>query len=145
MADAPVAVARVAVEARATAKAAHQMDQRIGPATVGAATRGVGGSASLADRLDSLEQSRVDRSLEAGRLLFLIGLALVTDRPAGIQRIGQDLGQTRLGQAEFVGEVRVAPGTCGIQLEGTPGAIEVRPLDRVDGTEFRRPACRTRD
>jgi hypothetical protein len=68
------------------------MHQRIRPATVGAAARAVGGSAMLADRLDSLEQSRVDRSLEARRLLLLIGLALVADCPAGIQRVRQDLG-----------------------------------------------------
>ncbi|MFI5259345.1 MAG: hypothetical protein ACHQ01_07035 [Candidatus Limnocylindrales bacterium] len=103
MSNAPAAVARVAVEPRATAKAAHQMHQRIGPATVGAATCGMRGSAMLADRLDSLEQSRVDRSREARRLLLLVGLALVADRSAGIQRVGQDLGESGLGQAEFVG------------------------------------------
>jgi len=129
MSNAPAAVARVAVEARAAAKAPHQMYQRIRSATMGAATRAMCSSALLADHLDSLKQSRVDRRLEARRLLFLIGLALVADRPAGIQRVRQDLGQTRLGHAEFIGQVRVAPGTGGIQLEGTPDAIEIRPFD----------------
>jgi len=130
VADAPVAVAGVAMVAAATAEAAHQARQRVGTPTVGATAGTVGRAALRADRLDALEQIRVDRRFESRRLLLLVSLALVADGAAGIERIGQDLRESSLGQAEFVSEIRVTPGAGRIQLEGTADAIEIRPFNQ---------------
>jgi hypothetical protein len=48
------------------------------------------------DALDPVEELGLDRGGEPGGLLLFVGLALVADDPAGIERVDEDLGEPRL-------------------------------------------------
>ncbi|MDO8483941.1 MAG: hypothetical protein Q7S35_03220 [Candidatus Limnocylindrales bacterium] len=105
--DTAIAVAGVTVEGALTVDAAHEPDERV-RAPQRRHPR-VAGAPFGPDRLDAIEEDRLDRGREAGWALVLVRAALVADRAAGIERVHEDLGQSRLGEAEFVGERRVAP------------------------------------
>jgi hypothetical protein len=108
MADPPVAVAGVSVIGALAANAAHEAHERVRAARhrhprVPCPSLG-------ADRLDTIEDGRLDGGREASRALLLVRSALVADRAAGVQRVHQDLGKACFGEAKLVGERRVAPG-----------------------------------
>ena len=106
MAHPPLAGIRIAVIRAVALGAAEEPNQRVRP--TGEATAATVARPSLLAQLpDPLEQRRVDWRLERGRLFFLIGVALVADRAAGIQRVRQDLGEPGLGEAQLV-----RPGSC---------------------------------
>ncbi len=130
MADAPIAVAGVTVVGAPAVDAAHEPHKG-----VRAPQRRHSGMASPpfgADGLDAIEEGRLDGRRETSGALLLVGAALVADRPPGVQRIGEDLGQSGLGETELVSKRRIAPRSRPVQLEGTAHSLEVRTLHRFE-------------
>jgi hypothetical protein len=112
--DAPPAVGRVPVVATAAADTAHEAHERIGPPLLGEAR--VPGPPVGPDGLHPVEQPRIDRGAEPRGLLLLVGPALVANRAAGVERVGQDLGEPGLGEPELVRERHVAPGAAAYRV-----------------------------
>ena len=89
------------------------------------------GPPRLADCLHALEQFRIHWCREPRRLLLLIWLALVPDGSARVERVGQRLGQARLGHPELVSQFHVAPHARRVHAIRAPDKIEDRSLDRL--------------
>ncbi|HEU6439955.1 MAG TPA: hypothetical protein VFC12_05910, partial [Terriglobales bacterium] len=107
-----VAVACVTVEGALAVDAAHEPDERI-RASQHRHPR-MAGAPFGPDRPDAIEEGRLDRGLKAGRAFRLVRATLVADSAARIERVHEDLGESRLGETEFVGKRCVAPAASGI-------------------------------
>jgi len=114
-----IRIAVVEAVAVGAAKEPHQWIRPTGEATPAA----VAGPPAPPQLRDACEERRVNGRLERRRAFLLIGSALVADRPAGIEGVGEDLSESGVAEAELVGERRVAPGAGRIEAERAPDAI----------------------
>ncbi len=88
------------------------------------------GAPFLALRLDSLEnRGSTGAANDAGRCF--VCPTLVADRAAGVQRVGQDFGESRFGQPELVGDLETSRVALATGLGQT--AADLTPISTGRG------------